>query len=325
MATPDLAPVREELLDRRQRLESALRSVPDPASLRGLLRDVDAALDRIETGAFGLCAVCHESIEADRLASDPLICNCLEHLTQAQKRALEQDLDLSGRVQAEFLPARQLVHNDWEIAYEYQPLGAVSGDYCDVQIGNRDRLMVFVGDAVGKGVSGSLLMSHLHAIFRSLVDMDMPLTELVTRANRVFCESTGGHRYATLACAAAGSDGQIEVCNAGHPPPLHVGSRGIVSVPPGGTPVGLFCGAPYTTTSLRLTRHDTLLIYTDGVSEARDRDGREFGAEGIARIAQARSGRPPFELVQACIDAMTAFRAGTPRRDDLTLLALRRH
>src|SRR5512135_1400362 len=151
--------VRDQLLDRRQRLEAALRELDDPEPLHGLLREVDAALERIEKGTYGLCAVCHGAIEADRLEADPLLCNCIDHLTPGEQRALEQDLDLSGRVQAGLLPARELTHDGWEIAYHYEPLGAVSGDYCDVQTAERGGLLVLVGDVVGKGVSASLLMS----------------------------------------------------------------------------------------------------------------------------------------------------------------------
>lgn len=324
MATPDFTPVREQLLDRRQRLETALRAVSDAEPLRGLLRDVDAALERIEAGSYGLCSVCHDPVEADRLAEDALLRNCLDHLTPAEQRALEQDLDLSSRVQADLLPARELVHDGWELAYHYEPLGAVSGDYCDVQAAGHGALLVMVGDVVGKGVSASLLMSHLHAIFRSLAPLDLPLADLVGRANRIFSESTGGRRFATLVVARAGRDGALEVCNAGHCPPLHVGAGDVASVPAGGLPVGFFAAAPYTTSTLCLAPGDALLVYTDGVSECRNRDGSEFGAEGVTRAVLSRRTRPPFEIVQGSLDDLTAFRAGTPRADDLTLLVLRR-
>ncbi len=320
----DAAPVREQLLDRRRRLEAALSTLSDPEPLRSLLREVDAALERIEGGTFGLCSVCHDTIEADRLAADPLLRNCLDHLTPAEQRALEQDLDLSGRVQADLLPRRELAHGDWQVAYHYEPVGPVSGDYCDIQITNGGDLMFLVGDVAGKGLAASLLMTHLHAIFRSLATLDLPLGELVSRANRIFCESTGGQRYATLACGRTGRNGGLEVCNAGHCPPVHVGAKGVVTVPAGGVPLGFFCTSPYATRSLCLEPGDALLVYTDGMSESRDRSGAEFGQERVERAAASRRMLAPFELIQGCLDDVTAFRAGTPRHDDLTLLALRR-
>src|SRR5512136_50405 len=117
MATPTAVSARDELLDRRQKLEAVLRSVADPEPLRRLLRDVDATLARIEQGTFGLCSVCHDPIEADRLGADPLLRNCLDHLTPEEQRALERDLDLSARVQTALLPDRHLLRGQWEVAY----------------------------------------------------------------------------------------------------------------------------------------------------------------------------------------------------------------
>jgi len=316
---------RDELLDRRQRLEGALGIVPDPEPLRRLLRDVDDTLERIDKGTFGLCSVCHDPIEADRIAADPLLRNCLDHLTASEQRALEHDLDLSARVQTALLPERQVRHGEWEVVYHYEPFGAVSGDYCDLQTAADGGLWVFLGDVVGKGVAASLLMAHLHATFRSLLDVGLGLSEMVERANRVFCESTRGRSdYATLACARAGSGGTVEVLNAGHCPPLHVSVGAVTSVPPGGLPVGLFCSSPYATTCLSLAPGDTLLLYTDGVSESRNRVDAEFGEDGLRRVVERRRNAPVLELVQSCLDELATFRAGVPRHDDITLLALRR-
>src|SRR6202043_3987103 len=79
----------------------------------------------------------------------------------------------------------------WETHYRYQPAGAVGGDYCEiVASGDGTSLFFAVGDVAGKGVAASLLMTHLSAIFRSLLSLDLPLTDLISRANRLFCEST---------------------------------------------------------------------------------------------------------------------------------------
>ena len=80
------------LLDRKERLQVAIRGGGDPAELGGLLSQVDAALQRFEAGSFGVCTACHEAIEEDRIASDPLIAHCLDCLTEEQRRALESDL-----------------------------------------------------------------------------------------------------------------------------------------------------------------------------------------------------------------------------------------
>ena len=317
--------VRDELLDRRAKLERAIPTVADPEPLQRLLGEVDETLERIADGSFGLCSVCHDPIEADRLAADPLLRNCIDHLTAAEQRALEHDLDLSGRLQTALLPARQLQHGEWEIAHHYQPLGAVSGDYCDVVVSPQGVMDVLVGDVAGKGLAASLLMTYLHATFRSLGSINLDLADMVGRANHLLCESTGGHSgYATLVCARAHPGGAVEVLNAGHCPPLHVGSGKTTTIPAGGLPLGLFCTCPYTTTRIDLAPGDTLVIYTDGVSEAANPQGEEYGETRLVRAMEQRRTASPIELIQGSLDDLTTFRNGSARADDVTLLALRR-
>src|SRR5437870_5146064 len=119
----DTAVVRGELLARRNKLEAARAGLPQAEELGRLLHEVDAALERIDQGTYGLCDVCHDPIETERLRADPFVRNCLDHLTRAEQRALEQDLDLAGRIQHVLLPKTQLSLGGWETCYHYEPLG----------------------------------------------------------------------------------------------------------------------------------------------------------------------------------------------------------
>ena len=118
LATTELNYLRNELEIRRQRLLQA--SVAD-GSLRQLLASVDAALSRLAAGTFGICEHCHESIEADRLLSDPLIRFCLDHLSQEEQRALENDLVMAARIQRTLLPRPQWSVDGCNARYHYQP------------------------------------------------------------------------------------------------------------------------------------------------------------------------------------------------------------
>ena len=109
-----------------------------------------------------------------------------------------------------------------------RPAGPVSGDYCDLVPGSPGHFHFLLGDVSGKGVAAAMLMSHLSAMLRTLITLDLPLSQLMERASRVFCESTLPTHYATLICGRASSSGEIEICNAGHPPPLVVQADGIV-------------------------------------------------------------------------------------------------
>ena len=159
--------LRPQILERRARLEAAATTSASAAYVHDLLAEVDAALERIEKGTFGLCETCHDSIEADRLAADPMVRFCLDHLSRREQRLHEQDLELANQIQTRLLPKSDLVLERWETHYHYAPLGPVGGDYCEVTASQDGKSVFFaVGDVAGKGVAASLLMTHLSAILR---------------------------------------------------------------------------------------------------------------------------------------------------------------
>lgn len=316
--------VRTRLLDRRERLARVIPDVPDPHPLVRLLGEVDAALARVDAGMFGICEVCHESVEPERIESDPLVRTCLGCLSEAQQRALERDLDLAGRVQRLLLPPRALRSNGWHAAYEYQPAGAASGDYIDLVPLESGELVFVVGDVSGKGLAASLLMTHLHATIRSLVALKLPFEELLTRTNRMFYDSVAANQYATLLLGKAGCDGAITLANAGHCPPIVLGAGRAATVPPTSVPIGLFADAPFPIEQVALAHGETLIVYTDGVSEAVDPDGHEYGAERLIVAAARQGDLAPCSLVDACVADVDRFRGGAERCDDVTLFALRR-
>jgi sigma-B regulation protein RsbU (phosphoserine phosphatase) len=316
--------LRNQLLDRRERLAAAIGFREGSERLAALLHEVDTALERFDDGTFGVCANCKGTIEADRLMADPLVCTCLDCLSVQQKRALEDDLGLAARIQSGLLP-KEAKYDGWAVSFRYQPAGPVSGDYCDLLADQSGAgLMFLVGDVSGKGVAASLLMSQLHAIFRTLSPFATAVEELVHRANRIFCESTLSTHYATLVCGRAGPSGDVILCNAGHCPPLVVGKRGCVPVEPTGLPLGLFCETAYSCHRIHLEPGETVAIYTDGLTEAEDGQEHEYGMERFQQVLQQGAGAPPSELVDACIDDVRKFRGPAAQRDDLTLLLVRR-
>jgi sigma-B regulation protein RsbU (phosphoserine phosphatase) len=316
--------IRTQLLDRRQRLEVALETHRDTGSLQGLLREVDAALDRLGNGSYGICETCHEAIEPELLRADPLFRYCLPHLSPQEQRSLEQDLDLASHIQRDLLPKQNFQHAGWEICYQYDALGPVSGDHIDVIPQGDDSLFFVLGDVAGKGIAASMLTAHLRAIFRTLIPGNLTLDRQVERANRVFCESTMSEHFATLVCGRASGNGEVEICNAGHCPPLWLRGAEASSIEATGLPLGMFCSAEYPARKLRLAPGDTLLLYTDGFSEATNQSDVEYGASRLSRVALEHRVSGPRPLIHACLDDLAAHVAGAPRQDDLTMMAIRR-
>ncbi|HEV2176153.1 MAG TPA: SpoIIE family protein phosphatase [Terriglobia bacterium] len=318
--------LRDQLLDRRQRLEAVVAGSRDHTDLVNLLGQVDSALQRMDAGTYGICEYCHEDIGKEWLLTNPLTKFCLEHLSPNERGLLEQDLALASQIQREMLPKPHLMLGGWEIAYHYKPLGLVSGDYCDVvtRDGDGESLLFILGDASGKGLAASMLMAHLRAIFRALSATALPLDKLVEQAGRIFRESAMAPYFATLVCGRAGASGEIELCNAGHCPPLALRDGQVTRFEATGMPLGLFSEGTYSSATLRLGAGDSLLLYTDGLSEARNPRDEEYGELRLAALASGRHAVAAPELVGRCVEDVAVFRSGTPLADDMTVMAVHR-
>jgi sigma-B regulation protein RsbU (phosphoserine phosphatase) len=316
-------PFKKQLVDRRSRLENALNEFPGDGQVQRLLNEVDDALERMEKGSYGICESCQEPVEAERLIADPLVHFCLDCLTPDQQKALEEDLELATRIQTTLLPQQYLQIPGWETAYYYEGAGPVSGDFCDL-ITSGENLYFVVGDISGKGVAASMLMAHLQATFRSLISLHLPIAEIMGRANRMFCESTLPSHYATLVCGKLGPAGTIELCNAGHNPPLVLQGSVLTDLKATGLPLGMFCDGQFTVARLALDPGDTLLLYTDGLSEAMNEADQEYGSDRLTMVVKENDSLAPKELITACIEDVRSFRSGAPRSDDLTIMVIRR-
>jgi sigma-B regulation protein RsbU (phosphoserine phosphatase) len=169
-----------------------------------------------------------------------------------------------------------------------------------------------------------MLMAHLHAIFRALVATGLPTDELVERASRIFRESTVSPYFATLVCGRARTSGEVELCNAGHCPPLLIQAGEVTRLEATGLPLGLFSEGQYSVETVRLRPGDSLLLYTDGLTEARNVADEEYGEERLTNLAGKRKTPRPRPLVDACLDDLATFLSGVPLKDDLTLMAIGR-
>jgi sigma-B regulation protein RsbU (phosphoserine phosphatase) len=313
---------RPQLLERRARLQAAGNSV-SADYLNDLIAEIDAALGRIDSGSFGVCQTCHDPIEADRLESNPLVRFCLDHLSQAEMRAHQQDLDLATQLQSKLLPPRDIALASWDVEYRYRPLAAVGGDYCEVvPLGAGDSVFFAVGDVAGKGVAATLLMTHLSAIFPVSCPWTLRSTMWSRGANRLFCESTAPAHYATLACGLATPKG-VQICNAGHCPPLLLRDA-TGRLDSTGLPLGLFCGGQYTIQHLTLAAGESLVLYSDGITEAQDPSGDDYGEERLIRSLRDHLDQGAGAMADAVLRDLTRFCRDCAPADDMTLLVVRR-
>jgi sigma-B regulation protein RsbU (phosphoserine phosphatase) len=316
--------MRQQLVERRGLIAGALTRAQEQDVLRSLLQEVDAALERFAHGSFGLCETCSDPIENDRLATNPLLRHCIDHLTTQEQRALEADLDTARDVQHNLLPREPFRTSRLHTAFAYDPAGTVSGDYLDLIPNDSDELLFFVGDISGKGLAASLLMSRLHAIVRTLAATQTDLSRLFQQANRLFCEGTLSTHFATLAAGHVCPDGTVDLCNAGHCPVLHVhADGGVDAIPSSGIPLGIFCNSAYDACRVTLAPGDALVLYTDGVTEARNPDGLFYGEDRLHALA-ARKNPTAEGFVNTVVNELRTHRNGAAKYDDTTLLVVQR-
>lgn len=315
--------LRNELISWRERLEATAQASSDSLELGDLLREVNATIERLsQDNSYGVCQVCHELIGQAAMNADPLARTCLSCLTPDQLEELQQDLDRAWLIQGDLLPKQNLRFNGWEVSYHYEPAGQVSGDYCDLVSTDSGDLYFMIGDVSGKGVAASLLMSRLHAIFRSFIGAGLTVGELVERANQVFAESTMRPYYATLVCGKAAASGEVEICNAGHCAPLLLQDKAVRPIAATGLPVGMFCQERYAVKDFKMNQGDRLFLYTDGLSEARNRANTEYGADRLQSFLGDSSRSPAATLVSRVLDDVRGFASGVPMSDDLTVMAI---
>lgn len=191
----------------------------------------------------------------------------------------------------------------------------VGGDFFDV-ITTSEGVAVVVTDVCGKGISAALLASILQGMIYSQLSVKIPLVEIVTSANRFLCQKSLGEKYATMVVAHLKANGEMELVNCGHVPPLLVSNGAVTRLEESNLPVGLIAQAEYAASSRVLQPGDRVILVTDGVTEAEDPQGEFYGSE---RLEKAVAASEPFREV---FDSVRSFCAGTPLGDDCTVFEL---
>lgn len=228
-------------------------------------------------------------------------------------------------IQMRLLPEPSPAIAGWDAWLYSRPANDVGGDLIDCIHFNEGRHVLVLGDVSGKGLSAALLMVKLQATIRALCTESIPLPDLGSQINRIFRRDGITSSFATLVVLdIAGDSGKIRLLNAGHTPPLVFARAGPRSPAKGGPALGLMAGPDYTVTEEVLQPGEMLLVYSDGINEARNAQGECFGNERLlARIAAC----PPAgaeAIGQTVLAAVQDFLGDVRPDDDQTLLVLRR-
>ena len=241
-----------------------------------------------------------------------------------EKRRMEEDMRMAAEIQTGLLPRQAPRVDGWDLAGCNRPCRTVGGDYYDFAVED-ERLLVALGDVSGKGTGAALLMTVLRAAVRAHWT-ETVLSDAVARINRTVCQNVPQSKYVTFFLAALDpATGRLAYVNAGHNPPLLVRAAGKVDrLEDGGLVLGMFENVTYAGGTVEMRPGDTLVVYSDGVTETWSPEGAEYGEESLTALAVRSRGLAAPALLDTILREIERFEAGARASDDRTLVVLKR-
>jgi sigma-B regulation protein RsbU (phosphoserine phosphatase) len=248
----------------------------------------------------------------------------------SEKKRLEQELEIAREVQATLFP-KQLPHPRGMMLFGgCEPARVVSGDYYDFILEDEARLDIVVADISGKGISAALLMANLQAAMRNQLlsirndnpeMIEQSLAGIMAHLNQQIYSNSPAEKYATLFLSRYDAESRrLFYCNAGHLPPILLDENGARLLEPTGMVVGLLPNATYEAKSVELAPGSMLAIFTDGVTEAVNKEDQEFGEERLLEVLKEARARTPEAVYKFVIERIRSWQGDLPQHDDITLI-----
>ena len=249
-----------------------------------------------------------------------------------ERKKVEQELALAASIQQNLFPARLPKMAALELAARNRPARICGGDYYDALRISGQTHLICVADVSGKGLPASLLMSNMQATMRALLGRIPSLTELATLTNSLLYATTPDNKYVTAILVELDPEtGKGRYVNAGHQDCLLMRAGGEVEwIKSTGTPLGMMAPdiielmAPYSEKCFELHPGDLLALFSDGVTEAHDKDDNEFGEERLAEFMRPIRNEPAETLVDKIFCELDRFAGSAPQYDDITLFIIKR-
>ena len=250
-------------------------------------------------------------------------------LELADKVTMKRDLEIAREIQSWLVPSHPPEVPGANIAFATRPQNSVAGDYYDAFYPNaedREKLMVVIADVAGKSVPAALLMATLQASLRTIAGENAPLADLVARLNLYACaHSLNGLRFTTAVLSEYNPvSRKLTYVNAGHNAPILRHANGALeTLEVGGMPLGIQPSTNYETASLELKPGDALIFFTDGVVEAFNESGEEFGNERWLSAIRNLPDWDAQQTLQYLMKGVDEFVGATRQSDDITCLVFR--
>jgi serine phosphatase RsbU (regulator of sigma subunit) len=245
-------------------------------------------------------------------------------ITRDQSRRLQSELEMARQVQAGLLPDRELRIPGFDIAARIEPAREMAGDFYDLIPLADGRWGILIADVSDKGAAAAMYMAIAHSILRASAQQFCTPAAVLNAANKHLVSYSGSSMFVTLFYTILDpATGTLTYANAGHDPPLLLrGSEFAESFDVTGPLLGILSEADYSEKTITMQPGDTLLAYTDGVTEAVNNELQEYGRQRLVASALGVSGTTG-SLLRHILAGLTRFCAGAPQHDDITLLAVK--
>lgn len=252
--------------------------------------------------------------------------NARLYMEAIERHRLLGELQVAQEIQSRLLPEHPPSMESLDIGGVIKPASEVSGDFYDfIEVGE-GKLAIMVGDVVGKGIPAAILMAAARSALRSQFEGQFSLSQVMERVNRALFRDTAPGSFVTLFCGLFDpQDGSFAYTNCGHNPALLLrgGDERFQELSEGGTVLGAFQDLAYKEDRARLREGDLVVLYTDGITEARNPTGEQFGRDRLLHCLRDRGNSSAREIIASILESIEAFSEGTPRKDDQTLVVLR--
>ncbi len=249
----------------------------------------------------------------------------------AEKKRLDQDLQVAHEIQRILLPASSPEISGWQISGINIPARQVSGDYYDYIAVDETHCGLAIADVSGKGVPASLIMAMCRSVLRSQAHGQLSASTVLRQVNAQLFPDIREDMFISMAYAVIERDGgTITLCRAGHDAPLlyRASDQSVSKINPPGMALGIDSGGVFNRVtgdfSLTLETNDCLVLYTDGVTEALDTEGEEFGMDNVIKAIQASASEGAAGMITRLTDDLRAFVGPHPQYDDITLIVIRK-
>jgi phosphoserine phosphatase RsbU/P len=335
MASQIIQLLKENLLERKRNISDFLKSASsqtvhtrlgsaDKQSMEEQLHQFDALLQKAENDKLGRCEVCSDFVDASRLEMDYTACVCLEHLSNEDRTRLENDLELSQKVQQALLPQALPRIQSLDVAVFSQPAHIVGGDYFDFLRFKDGSHALAIADVMGKGMSASMLMANLQASLRIITPESTEPSEVLARLNQLFCHNIRLTKFVTFFLARFDEASRLlTFCNAGHNPPILRRFDGSIErLLPTGAAIGLIEQSKFHQSTIKLHQGDRIMMYTDGVVETFNPEKELFGEERLTDFLHTMTHVQGSQVISSLKNTLQQYSHSLAPADDTTIIVI---